>query len=170
MVEYAFKMETSSNLSQSTGGDLPSLVDRPKTSVRVVTVAVWTVSAFLLYKAVVEPPAQSLVWWVVFGMFLLCTVLTIREFLFRPVRVTTIRPRSREVVLEESAPLRKRRSVKCLPLGSKFEISLCDSDNTLAYEVRIRTADNRWLTVADFLSKHEAEDMADRANAELNGW
>jgi hypothetical protein len=163
-------METSSNLSQPTGGDLPSLMDRPKTSVRVVTVAVWAVSAFLLYKAVVEPPAQSVVGWIVVGMFLLYTVLTIREFLLRPVRVTTIRPRSREVVLEEAAPLRKRRSVKSLPFGSKFEISLCDSDNTLAYEVRIRTADNRWLTVADFLSKHEAEDMANRANAELNGW
>jgi hypothetical protein len=170
MIEYPFGMETSSNLSKATGSDLPSLVDRPKTSVRVVTVGVWTVSAFLLYKAMVESPVQSVFWWTVVGMFILCTVLTLREFLFRPVRVTTIRPTSREVVLEEAAPLRKRRSVKSLPLGSKFEISLCDSDNTLAYEVRIRTADNKWLTVADFLSKLEAEEMADRANAELNGW
>jgi hypothetical protein len=137
-----FGMETSSNLSKATGSDLPSLVDRPKTSVRVVTVGVWTGSAFLLYKAMVEP-AQRVFWWTVVGMFMLCTVLTIREFLFRPVRVTTIRPTSREVVLEEAAPLRKRRSVKSLPFGSKFEISLCDSDNTLAYEVRIRTADNK---------------------------
>jgi hypothetical protein len=163
-------METSSTPSKPTCGDLPSLVDRPKTSVRVVTVGVWMVSAFLLYKAMVEPPAQRVVWWLVVGMFILCTVLTIREFLFRPVRVTTIRPRSRELVLEEAAPLRKRRSVKSLPFGSKFEIALCDSDNTLAYEVRIRTADNKWLTVADFLSKHEAEEMAESANAQLNGW
>jgi hypothetical protein len=160
-------METTSN-TRPAGVDLTSLVDRPKARVRVVTVGVWAVSAFLLYKAVVEPPAQSVVWTVV-GMFLLCTVLTIREFLFRPIRVTTIRPRSREVVLEEAAPLRRRRSVKSLPFGTKFEITLCDSDNSLAYEVRIRTADNKWLTVADYLSKEEAKIMADRANAELNG-
>lgn len=167
-------METISNPSQPTSGDLQSLVDRPlvdkpKTSVRVVTVAVWAVSAFLLYKAVVEPPAQSVFWWAVVGMFTLCTVLAIRELLFRPVRVTTIRPRSREVVLEEAAPLRKRRSIDSIPFGAKFEIALCDSDNTLAYEVRIRTANNRWLTVADFLSREKAEDMADRANDELDG-
>jgi hypothetical protein len=102
-------------------------------------------------------------------MFILCTVLTVRELSFRPVRVTTIRSRSREVVLEEAAPLRKRRSVKSLPFGAKFEISLGDSDNSLAYEVRIRTADNKWLTIAEYLSKEEAEIIADRANAELNG-
>jgi hypothetical protein len=162
-------MEPRSNQSKPTGGDFPTIVDRPKTSVRIATFAVWTVSCFLLYKAVLEPPAQSVVWWIVVGMFTLCSFLTIREFLLRPVRITTIRPRSRELVLEETALLRKRRSVTTLPFGSKFEISLCDSDNTQAYEVRVRTADKKWLTVADFLSKHHAEEIADRANAELSG-
>jgi hypothetical protein len=164
-----FAMETSPSTFNPDGGGLPSFVDRPKTSVRIVTVAVGTVSAFLLYQAVVEPPAQRIIWWVVFGTFILCTLLAIREFLFRPVRVTTIKPTRREVVLDESAPLRRRRSITSLPHGSRFEITLCDSDNRLAYEVRIRAADNKWITIADFLSKEEAEVMADRANADLNG-
>ena len=163
-------MATNANTSRPVGAGLPSFVDRPKTNIRVVTVGVWAVSTFLVYKAIVEPPAQRVIWWIAVGMFILCTVLTIREFLFRPVRVTTIRARDREIVLEEHALLRKRRWVSSVPLGSKFEISLCDSDNALAYEVRIRTADNKWLTIAEYLSKHEAEEMADRANAAMSGW
>jgi len=30
-------------------------------------------------------------------------------------------------------------------------------------------SDNQWLTVAEYLSKEEAEIIADRANAALNG-
>jgi hypothetical protein len=40
-------------------------------------------------------------------MFALCSILVIREFFYRPVRLTTVCPERRQIVLEESTPLRK---------------------------------------------------------------
>jgi hypothetical protein len=151
------------------GEDTFTIVDRPKLSLRLVSLAVWSVSAFLFYKAMVEPPRSHAVLWGVFGIFALCSILLLREFFFRPVRVTMICPERREIVLEESAPLRKRRVVTAIPAGDDFQIFRCDSDNDIAYGVRIRSKDKGWLTIAEYVPKQKAEEMARHANAKLRG-
>lgn len=145
-------------------------VDRPKARLRVVSLLVWGVSAFLLYMAVIDPPGQS---WVVFGAFAifgLCCYSVIHEFLLRPARVTTVRPLQRQVVVEETARWRKNELTVSLPPGTRFETFLCDSDNDIAYGVRIKSVDKRWITVAEYVSKDAAERLAREANARLCGW
>jgi hypothetical protein len=150
------------------GDEAPfTFVDRPKASLRVVTVAVWLVSCFLLYKAVVEPPPEPWILWALLAFFALCGYGVIREFMLRPMRVTTVL--RRRVVLEETAPWRKSRLVASIPPGAYFEIFSCDSDSDMS-GVRIQSKDNGWLTIAEFVSKEDAELLARDANARLLGY
>ncbi len=146
-----------------------TFVDRPKTSLKVVTLLVWTVSRYLIYKAVVQPPPQP---WAVPGIlliFALCSYSVLHEFMLRPMRVTTIRPLERQIVVQETARWRKTERVISIPRGDRFEIFQCDSDNAVAHGVRIRSTDRKWLTVAEYLSKDAAEGLARDANSRLGG-
>jgi hypothetical protein len=82
-----------------------TIVDRPKLSLRLVSLAVWSVSVFLFCKALVERTPSHAVLWGVLGMFALCSILLLRGFFFRPVRVRTIYRNARKV-LEQSASWR----------------------------------------------------------------
>src|SRR5258708_25344406 len=96
-----------------------TFVDRPKISLRIVSLLVWGVSGFLLYKAVVEPPAELWARWGILAIFALCCYSVIHEFMLRPARVTTIRAAQRQVVIQETAPWRKREIVASLPPGTR---------------------------------------------------
>jgi hypothetical protein len=50
-----------------------TFVDRPKASLRVASLLVWSVSGFLLYKAVVEPPAETWALWGGLAIFAVCS-------------------------------------------------------------------------------------------------
>jgi hypothetical protein len=63
------------------------------------------------------------------------------------------------MVLEESAPLRKRRVVTAIPAGNDFQIFRCESDNDFTYGVRIQSKDRCWLTIAEYVPKQKAEEM-----------
>jgi len=144
-----------------------TFVDRPKASLRIVTLAVWAVASFLLYKALIERPPQPWVLRLALAFFVLCCCLVLREFMLRPVRVTTVCPLRRQVVIRETAPWHKRQRATTIPPGARFEIFQCDSDDVAYFGVRIRSQDKSWLTVAEFLSKENAEDLADEANDRL---
>ena len=144
-----------------------TFVDRPKTILRVVSLLVWAVSAFLVYKVFVEPPLQTRVVWGVLAIFALCCYSVINEFMLRPTRITTIRPLERRVVVQETARWRKKEVVVAIPPGTRFEVFPCDSDNTVAYGVRIKPAGKGWLTVAEYISKESAERVAREANSKL---
>jgi hypothetical protein len=87
--------------------------------------------------------------------------------MLRPTRVTTIRPLQRQVVVQETAPWRKNELVASIPPGARFEIFQCDGDNSLAHGVRIKSTDKGWLTVAEYVSKEDAEAIASAANSRL---
>ncbi len=152
-----------------TGGDgaVLSFVDRPKVSLRAVTLAVWGVGGFLLYKAVVERPPGPWILTAALAFFAVCSYAVIWEFMCRPVRVTTIRASRREVVVQETAPWRRKEIVSSIPPGGRFETFPCDSDNVMYFGVRIRSQGGKWVTIADYLSKGAAEYLAREANGKL---
>jgi hypothetical protein len=113
-----------------------SLVNRPKASLRIASLLVWSVSAFLLYKAVAEPPAESWVLWGVLAIFAVCCYGVINEFMLRPTRVTTIRPLERQLVVQGTARWHKKELIVSIPPGARFEVSHRDRDMNL-YEVQI---------------------------------
>ena len=140
-----------------------TFVDRPKTYLKIVTLMIWGVACFLLYKALGEPVLS----WplpITSAFFVLCSCLVLREFLFRPTRVTTLNPDHSEIVIQETAPLRRRRVAASLSKASRFEVRQCDSENTASFEVRIQSNDRGWVIVAEYLSKNAAEHLADDAN------
>ena len=145
-----------------------SFVDRPRTSFRVVSVLVWTASAFLLYKAVMEPPTESWAFWGALAIFAVCCYSVINEFMLRPTRVTTIRPVERQLVVQETALWRKKELIASIPRGACFEIALRDGDMNL-YEVRIKSTNKGWVTVAEYVSKEDAARIARDANSRLFG-
>jgi hypothetical protein len=142
-----------------------TFIDAPKTSLRVASLLVWSVCAFLLYKAVVEPPSESWIVWGLFAMFAVCCYSVIHEFMLRPMRVTTVRPLQRQIVIQETARWRRKELVASIPPGSRFEIFQCDSDNNQAYGVRIKSTDKGWVTVAEYVSKERSERLASDANS-----
>jgi hypothetical protein len=73
------------------------------------------------------------------------------------------------VVVEETAPWRKREIVVSIPAGTRFEIFECDSDNSVAHGVRIKSIDKGWFTVAEYVSREDAECLASDANSKLLG-
>ena len=146
-----------------------SLVDGPKASLRIASLLVWSVSAFLLYKAVVEPPTESWVLWGVLAIFAVCCYSVINEFMLRPTRVTTIRPLQRQLVVQETARWHKRELVVSIPTSARFEVVHRDRDMNL-YEVRIKSTDKGWVTVAEYVSKENGERMARDANSRLLGY
>jgi hypothetical protein len=106
----------------------------------------------------------------ILAIFAFCCYSVIHELMLRPTRVTTIRAAQRQVVVEETAPWRKREIVVAIPPGTRFEIFECDSDNSVAHGVRIKSMDKRWFTVAEYVSKENAECLASDANSKLPGW
>jgi hypothetical protein len=101
-----------------------TFVNRPKSTLRVVTLAVWGVAGFLLYKAVMEPSSEPWVLRAIVGFFVLCCYLVIREFKLRPTRITTVCPLRRQIQVQETAPWRKRRVVASVPLGLVSSVSM----------------------------------------------
>jgi hypothetical protein len=146
-----------------------TFTDERKINLRVVSVLVWSVSAFLLYKGVVETPIDVRVWWITIAIFVLCSGSVVYEFMYRPRRVTTIRLQERQVVIQETAPWRSKSLVASIPPGMHFEVFQCDSDNTVAHGVRIRSSEKRWITVAEYVSREKAELLAREANLRLMG-
>lgn len=140
-----------------TGTGPYTFVDRPKTSLKVVSVVVWIVTAFLMYKALVEPPEERWAVFMMFAVFCACSYAVMHEFLLRPTRQTTIHPLQRRVVVQETSWGRNRELVRSIAPDTRFEIFECDSDNSAAYGVRVKAMENGWLTVAEFLSKTHAE-------------
>jgi hypothetical protein len=147
-----------------------TFIDRPKTSLRIVSVLVWSVSAFLLYKGIVEPAPKAWILWGALAIFAVCCYSLVHEFMLRPTRVTTIRPLERQVVVQETAPWCKKKLVASISPGIRFEVFQCESDNSLAYGVRIKSQDKGWFTVAEYVSMENAERLARDANSKLLGW
>ena len=145
-----------------------SLTHSPRRSLRLTSVLVWSVAAFLLYKAVRDPAAPSWASWGAFAMFALCCYSVINEFMLRPTRTTTIQPRERQLLVQEIAAWRKKEKIISIAPGAVFEIAFCDRDANL-YEVRIKSAGKRWVLVADYVSKEDAERIARDANSKLRG-
>ena len=141
------------------------LVDGPKTSFRIASLLVWSASAFLVYKAVVRWQTGWILWLVI-AFFGICCYGVVNEFMLRPTRVTTIRPLQRQLVVQETARWRKKELVASIPRSARFEVVRCDSDMNL-YEVRIKSTDKGWVTVAEYVSKENAERMARDANCRL---
>ena len=141
-------------------------VDRPRAGRKIATVILLGVAACLLSWVLAHPPLQPRGNWVAGGIFLFGLVAMAREFLFRPLRVTTIHPDRLVIVIEETSPLRERRIVAAITTTTRFEISSRDGDN-LSYEVRLLTKEHGWLRVMAYVSTNEAEDIARRANAGL---
>lgn len=144
-----------------------TFVDPPKTGLRVASLIVWCGSAFLLYKAGVGAPSEGRVLWGALGIFAVCCYSVVHEFMLRPMRVTTIFPSRRQVVVEETAPWRKRQKVTAIHPGARFEVFRCDSDNAEGYGVRIRSQHNGWLTIAEYVSEENAERLARDANSRV---
>jgi len=117
----------------------------------------------------VDPPAELWARWGILAIFALCCYSVIHEFMLRPTRVTTIRAAQRQVVVQETAPWRKSEIVVSIPPGTRFEIFECDSDNSVAHGVRIKSIDKGWFTVAEYVSKEDAECLASDANSKLLG-
>jgi hypothetical protein len=167
------------SLQPDVDDSISTFVDRPKRALRVVTMAIWGVACFLLYEAVVTKPDELWVLprdgrifrlWVLpgtAGFFAWCCCLVVREFKLRPTRVTTVCRLRREVVVQETAPWRKRRVVASVSPGSRFEIFRCDGSDVMYFGVRIRSQEDSWVTIADYLLKNQAEDLARAANAKL---
>jgi hypothetical protein len=144
------------------------LVDRPKGAMKVVSVLVWMVASFLMYKVFAEPPESR---WVVFGVvtiFCACSYAVLREFLLRPTRRTAIHARERRIVIQETAWRLNREVVGSIGPDTRFEIFECDTDNNVAYGVRVKSAREGWITVADFVKKSHAERLARDANRALH--
>jgi len=146
-----------------------SLVHAPRSSLRIAALLVWSVSAFLLFKAVVEPTAPSWAFWGALAIFAVCCCSVINEFMLRPTRTTTIRPVERQLFVQETAAWRKKELVVSISPGARFEIVFCDRDMNL-YEVRIKSANKGWITVAEYVSKQDAERIARDANSKLLGF
>jgi hypothetical protein len=144
-----------------------TFVDRPKTSLRIVSVLVWSVSAFLLYKAIVESAPNPWILWGALAIFAVCCYSLVHEFMLRPTRVTTIHPLERQVVVQETAAWRKKKLGASISPGIRFEVFQCESDNSLAHGVRIKSPDNGWLTIAEYVSAENAERLARQANFRL---
>lgn len=124
------------------------------------------VAGFMFWKAV-GAVAPSWALWGSAGFLALGCLLSAHEFLYRPMRVTTIDPERPELVVEETAPLRRRRIVAQIPTGARFETYECDSDNTLLFGVRVKAEHGRWVVVGDYLSKRKAEALVAKANHAL---
>ena len=144
-----------------------TFLDRPKTSLRIVTLAIWGVGAFLLYKATVTGPADPWVLWCALAFFIIVSCAVVREFAFRPTRVTRLYPLQRKIEILESAAWRNRRVLASIPRGARFEVFQCDSDDVGYFGVRIRSENGERVTVADYLLKRRAESLAYEANASL---
>ena len=145
-----------------------SLVHAPRSSLRIASLLVWSVSAFLLYKAVAEPSAPSWALWGALAIFVLCCYSVINEFMLRPTRATTILPLERRLLVRETAAWRKKERALSIPPGARFEIAFCDRDANL-YEVRIKSTDKDWVIVAEYVAKEDAERIARDANYALLG-
>jgi hypothetical protein len=90
--------------------------------------------------------------------------------MLRPTRVTTIRPLERQVIVQETAQWRKKRLVASISPDVRFEVFQCESDNSLAHGVRIKSQDKGWITVAEYVSTENAERLAREANFRLREW
>jgi hypothetical protein len=130
-----------------------TLVDPRKAGLRIASLIVWCGSVFLLYKAAVEAPSEGWVLWGTLGIFAVCCYSVVHEFMLRPMRVTTVFPWRRQIVVQETAPWRKRQKVTSIPPAARFEVFRCDSDNAEGYGVRVRSQDNGWLTIAEYVSE-----------------
>ena len=140
-------------------------VDKPKTNMRIVTLLVWGVSCFLGFKAITEPPSDGWVLPLVLGFFVLCSSLLVREFMLRPTRTTFYDPAQRKLVIQGAARWRKKERVASISPSERFQVFHCDSDpSVLVYGVRIRSTDNDWLTIADYLPRERADELARQAN------
>jgi len=142
-------------------------VDRPKLGNRIATLLVFAASVYMLSRVMVMPLAQPWAKWGVGVLFLFCFSALVREFLFRPVRVTTIDGKRRLVTIEETAPLREKRLMVPITSDLRFVASQSDSENRVSYEVRYRTKEYGMLRLVEYVSKEEAESVARRANAAL---
>jgi hypothetical protein len=56
-----------------------------------------------------------------------------------------------------------------LPKGATFEILQRDWENIASFQVRIKSNEYGWLTIAEYLSKKEAEHIVKEANTRLRG-
>jgi hypothetical protein len=123
----------------------------------------------MVSRVLLMPLAQPWARWGVCAMFAICFAALVREFLFRPVKVTTIDVRSRLVTIEETAPLREKRRMVPITSDLRFVASGSGSENRVSYEVRYRTKEYGMLRLVEYVSKEEAESIARRANAALTG-
>jgi len=144
-----------------------TFVDRPRVSHRIVTLAIFGVSVFALSKVIANPPSEPWGIWAASGICLLCVAALANQFLFRPVRVTTIDPKKGLIVIEEKAPLRERCLAVPITFRTHFDVSQDDGENNLSFRVRLRSEEHRPLPVMEFLSKTHAEEIARQANAGL---
>jgi hypothetical protein len=71
-------------------------------------------------------------------------------------------------MVQETARWRKKELVASIPPGARFEVVQGDRDTNL-YEVRIKSTDKGWVTVAEYVSKENAERIACDANSRLLG-
>ena len=148
--------------------NLYRLAERPKSYLRVLSLLVWSASVLLLYMLIIHPSAQSWPVWAAFAMFVLFSV--IGEFLLRPARIPSARPLRRQVVVQQMARWRNNEMGVSLPPGTRFEIFVCHGGHGGGYGVRIKSADQRWITVAEYVSKEAAERLAGEANSRLCAW
>lgn len=140
-------------------------VDKPKAHMRITTLLVWGASCVLLYKAFTVPPDNPWIFWLVVGFFGLCSSLLVREFMLSPTRTTSYDLAQRKLVIQETSPWRKKERIASISRGERFQVFHCDSDpSVLVYGVRIRSIDNEWITIADYLPKDRADDLARQAN------
>jgi hypothetical protein len=142
-------------------------VDKPKVSQKVGSLLFTAVTGFMFSMAVVSGPSAGVFFWGPTGLFALGCLLTTREFLYRPVRITTIDPAKSELVVEETAPLRRRRIVAQIPRGACFETYACDADGTPYFGVRVKAEHGGWIVVGDYLLRHKAEALAVEATHAL---
>lgn len=145
-----------------------TVVDRRRPAVKAMTALVWFGASYMLYRVKLQPPADqpfAVPGTIVF--FAVCSFLLVYELMLHPIRVTTIRPLQREVVIRETARWRKRERVMPIGPGIYFEMHRWDSEASSSYGVRFRSPNKKWLTIAEHLSKDEAERIAREANARL---
>ena len=145
-----------------------SFVHSPRASLRIASALVWSVAAFLLYKAL-DPSAPPWALWGTSAIFALTCYSVLNEFMLRPTRVTTIRPEEREILIQETARWHNKEFVVPITPGARFEVAFCDRDSDL-YEVRIKAAGRNPVVVAEYVSKQEAERIARDANSRLAGF
>jgi len=144
------------------------IVDRPKMHLKLGSLLVLGGTGFLLYKSIMVP---SLSGWQEAGpcaIFALSCYAVVREFRLRPTRRTTIDADRHQVIVRESAAWRERELAGTVASGDRFEVYTCDHE-TGSRGVRIKTAERKWLVIAEYLRKEDAEWLMRKANVKLTG-